>query len=146
MLINHKIPPFLLPELAPTRTVTSHLCKSCFVLIVSVQSVFAQQFPEPKAYVPKFLREVTTISSLGNCYPQYPRASLRNEEEGAVVIDYTVDRTGIVVDSKVEKSSTFQRLDDASVKVVARCKFRPAAIDGVPIKTSAKLQYVWKLP
>ncbi|WP_211466439.1 TonB family protein, partial [Collimonas silvisoli] len=57
----------------------------------------------------------TSAKIAGNCEkPEYPRTSLRNEEEGVVTVKLTIGADGNVVDSAVEKSSGFRDLDRAT--------------------------------
>lgn len=76
--------------------------------------------------------------------PEYPRASLVNEEQGTVVLALEIGVDGKVVDSKVEKSSGYKNLDKATLKL-ANCHFKPVVQDGKPIQSWAKFEYVWKL-
>lgn len=76
--------------------------------------------------------------------PEYPRASLVNEEQGTVVLSLQIATDGKVSDSKVEKSSGFKNLDKATMKL-AQCKFKPLIKDGKPEQAWAKFEYVWKL-
>lgn len=73
--------------------------------------------------------------------PEYPRASLVNEEQGVVLIAFLVAPDGNVIESKIEKTSGYKSLDKAAQKALSACKFKTKA------KESAwtKLDYVWKL-
>ncbi|MFC5475273.1 energy transducer TonB [Paraherbaspirillum soli] len=77
--------------------------------------------------------------------PEYPRTSLRNEEEGTVTLAFLIGVDGTVVDSKVEKSSGFRDLDRAAQAGLSLCKFKPATTDGKPEQSWTKMQYAWKL-
>lgn len=77
--------------------------------------------------------------------PEYPSASLRAQETGIVLLAFLIDTNGSVLESKVERSSGFRRLDDAALKALTLCKFRPATIDGKPERAWAKLEYEWKI-
>ena len=79
------------------------------------------------------------------CKPEYPKASLINEETGVVTMAFLVSAEGHVVDSKVEKSSGFKNLDKAAVKGISACKFRPGMKDGHADQTWAKVEYTWAL-
>jgi len=82
----------------------------------------------------------------GNCEkPEYPRTSLRNEEEGTVQIKMTIGTDGSVVESSVAKSSGFKDLDRAALKALSLCHFKPAMADGKPVQSSTSIPYVWKL-
>jgi protein TonB len=88
----------------------------------------------------------TSAKIAGNCEkPEYPRTSLRNEEEGVVTVKLTIGADGNVVDSAVEKSSGFRDLDKATLKAWSLCHFTPAMADGKAVQSSTKMQYVWKL-
>jgi len=81
-----------------------------------------------------------------SCHPpEYPAASRRSEEVGAVGLLFLIDAEGGVIESKVESSSGHSRLDDAALAALGRCKFKPGTIDGKPEQTWARLRYVWKL-
>ena len=56
----------------------------------------------------------------------YPSMSLRNREQGEVRLSMCINTKGEVSDVKVTKSSGFPRLDEATVKRVARLQFLPA--------------------
>lgn len=77
--------------------------------------------------------------------PAYPPASRRDREQGAVTLRFLVDSDGRALDSAVETSSGFPRLDEAARAALALCRFRPATVDGVPERSWARLRYVWKL-
>lgn len=88
----------------------------------------------------------TSAKVAGNCEkPEYPRTSLRNEEEGTVNVKLVIGVDGNVVDAAVEKSSGFKDLDRATLKAWSLCHFTPAMADGQPVQSSTRMQYVWKL-
>jgi len=88
----------------------------------------------------------TSAKIAGNCEkPEYPRSSLRNEEEGMVTVKLTIGADGNVLDSSIEKSSGFKDLDRATVKAWSLCHFSPAMADGKAVQSSTRMQYVWKL-
>ena len=89
--------------------------------------------------------DLTTLDTKTPCdRPEYPRASLVNEEQGTVVLSLQIAADGKVTDSKIEKSSGFKNLDKATMKL-ASCKFKPVSKDGKPEQSWAKFEYVWKL-
>ncbi len=92
-----------------------------------------------------FAAEVAATFDAKSCKAEYPKASLMNEEEGAVSLAFLVAADGSVVDSKIEKTSGFKTLDKAAVKGLSACKFKPGTKDGAPAQTWAKVDYVWKL-
>ncbi|KQV91340.1 energy transducer TonB [Massilia sp. Root351] len=92
-----------------------------------------------------FAAEVPAVFDAKNCKAEYPKASLLNEEQGAVSMAFLVSPGGEVVDSKVEKSSGYKNLDKAAVKAISACKFKPGTKDGAVAQTWTKVDYVWKL-
>jgi len=92
-----------------------------------------------------FAAEVPASFDAKTCKAEYPKASLMNEEEGAVSLAFLVTADGTVVDSKIEKTSGHKNLDKAAVKGLSACKFKPGTKDGAPAQTWAKVDYVWKL-
>jgi len=77
--------------------------------------------------------------------PEYPRNSLRDEEQGTVVLAFLIGIDGQVMDSRVEKSSGFKDLDKAARSALSVCRFKPGMIDGRPQQSWTKVHYVWKL-
>lgn len=81
-----------------------------------------------------------------NCEkPEYPGASRRLEEEGTVHLRFLVGVDGKVIQSEIEKSSGYRRLDEAARAGLARCQFRPATVDGKPEQAWASIKYTWRL-
>jgi len=77
--------------------------------------------------------------------PEYPPAALRAQETGIVLLAFLIDLNGTAVESKIERSSGSRRLDEAALKALGLCKFKPATFDGKPERAWAKIEYEWKL-
>ena len=77
--------------------------------------------------------------------PEYPIASKRMEEEGTVRLRFLVGVDGKVIQSEIEKSSGYKRLDEAARAGLSKCQFRPAMVDGKPEPGWATMPYVWRL-
>ncbi|HUX25647.1 MAG TPA: TonB family protein [Burkholderiales bacterium] len=77
--------------------------------------------------------------------PEYPPASLQAQETGIVLVAFLIDVNGAVIKSKVARSSGYRRLDEAARRALSLCKFKPAMVDGKPVRAWAKLEYQWKL-
>jgi periplasmic protein TonB len=77
--------------------------------------------------------------------PEYPSASRRLEEEGTVALRFLVGVDGKVIQSEIEKSSGFKRLDEAARAGLSKCQFRPALVDGKPEQAWASMKYTWRL-
>ncbi|MEO6920719.1 MAG: energy transducer TonB [Collimonas sp.] len=88
----------------------------------------------------------TSARVTGNCEkPEYPRTSLRNEEQGTVHVKLIIGADGSVVDAAIEKSSGFKELDRATLKAWSLCHFTPAMADGQPVQSATRMEYVWKM-
>jgi periplasmic protein TonB len=63
--------------------------------------------------------------------PVYPRESTRKRERGTVLLRVLVDALGHPSQIQVERSSGFDRLDNAARDAVAKALFRPHEVNGV---------------
>lgn len=89
---------------------------------------------------------VAAVADFSTCAkPEWPKASLRNEETGTVTLSFLIGVDGRVADSKVLKSSGFRDLDKAAVSGISKCKFKPGLTDGKPEQAWMQMQYVWTL-
>jgi protein TonB len=89
---------------------------------------------------------VAAVADFNTCAkPEWPKASLRNEETGTVTLSFLIGEDGRVADSKIVKSSGFRDLDKAAVTGISKCRFKPGLNDGKPEKAWMQMQYVWTL-
>jgi protein TonB len=80
-----------------------------------------------------------------NCRePEFPPASERLGEYGSVIVALLVGVDGKVIDSRVEQSSGFPRLDQAALKGLTRCRFTPGTVDGVPESSWHLMRYTFE--
>lgn len=77
--------------------------------------------------------------------PSYPKVALSNYEEGTVQLKFLVDVAGNVTESAIEESSGFKKLDVAAKNALAKCKFTPASVNGVVVKSWTSIKYSWRL-
>ena len=105
--------------------------------------VIAPTPPTPAPVAPVRTPPVVLASSCEK--PEYPSASRRANETGTVLLSFLIDQNGKVIDSKVERSSGFRRLDEAAKAGLGLCKFRPATVNGAPVQAWARIEYVWRL-
>jgi protein TonB len=106
----------------------------------SIGNVSATPAPAPAQVV------APVINVAANCQkPSYPSASVRNEEEGTVQLRFLIGVDGKVIDTKVEKSSGFSRLDEAAIRALSKCDFKPGTVNGKPEQSWARVDYKWKL-
>lgn len=73
----------------------------------------------------------------------FPLLSKRAKEQGTVVLRITVDVNGRLKEAWVQKSSGFERLDQAALKDIHSARFAPQMEDGKPVEwqTLAPLAY-----
>ncbi len=105
------------------------------------------QPPTPIAVTaPTHQRTSAVIDAKRGCdEPEYPSASRRAEETGTVTLRFLIDVDGRVVDSKIETSSGFPRLDRAARDALSRCTFKAGTVDGKPEQSWASIRYTWRL-
>jgi protein TonB len=84
-------------------------------------------------------------AEMAGCKPIWPNASLRNKETGAVTLAFFVGADGILLHSKIVKSSGFRDLDNAAHAGLRACTFHAAMENGKPVESWIKVQYVWKI-
>lgn len=98
------------------------------------------------AKAPESVRVPPVIDAKRSCaQPEYPAASRRAEESGTVTLRFLIDVDGKAVESAVEASSGFKRLDEAARSALARCRFKSGTVDGKPEQSWARIRYTWKL-
>jgi protein TonB len=100
----------------------------------------AQAAPNPNPV------RIPAVADFNTCAkPEWPKASLRNEETGTVTLSFLIGVDGRVADSKIVKSSGFRDLDKAAVTGISKCRFKPGMNDGKPEQAWMQMQYVWTL-
>jgi protein TonB len=94
----------------------------------------------PATTVPRF-----DAAYLHNPAPAFPLASRRLGEEGKVLLRVKVSAAGQPVAVDLEKSSNFERLDEAARHAVARWRFVPARRGDEPVDGSVIVPIVFRL-
>jgi periplasmic protein TonB len=105
----------------------------------------AAAIPATKPAAATLIRTAAVVDAAACAKPEYPRASLRAEETGVVTLSLLIGTDGLVVDSRVERSSGHPRLDEAARRALSLCRFKPAAVDGRAESSWARLEYVWRI-
>jgi protein TonB len=82
---------------------------------------------------------------LHNPRPAYPPLSRRLGEEGRVLLRVRVGADGQPVAVDVEKSSNFERLDEAARRAVGSWRFVPARRGDEPVEGSVSVPLVFRL-
>ena len=66
-------------------------------------------------------------------------------EQGNVLLRFFIDEAGTVLKREVERSSGYERLDEAAASGLSLCKFTPATFEDKPTSAWARLEYVFRL-
>lgn len=82
---------------------------------------------------------------LDNPRPNYPPLSRRLGEEGKVLLRVRVSPEGQAAAVDIEKSSNFERLDEAARQSIARWRFIPAKRGDKAIEASVIVPFVFRL-
>lgn len=79
-----------------------------------------------------------TGGRLKNPAPAYPYAAIRQGQQGLVMLEVLVDKTGRPTSVKIHQSSGFALLDQSALWTVRRWKFDPAHVGFIP--TNARIR------
>jgi TonB family protein len=77
--------------------------------------------------------------------PEYPKLSLRENEEGVAIVAFLVHADGTVGDSVVLVSTGFPALDRETQEALAKCAFKPATENGKPVEVWQPVTYTWSI-
>jgi protein TonB len=100
--------------------------------------------PAPAA-APPVIAARYDAAYLHNPRPAYPPISRRLGEEGRVLLRVRVGADGQPVAVDVEKSSNFERLDEAARRAVGSWRFVPARRGDEPVEGSVSVPLVFRL-
>lgn len=76
----------------------------------------------------------------------YPRELRRERVQGRVVVTFVVGRDGRVVEETVEVlSATRPEFGDATRKALPEFRFRPARVNGSPVRTRIQVPLLWEV-
>lgn len=124
---------------------SKYVSSTTFILITgffAATQSFAQEDKQTQQPVSADYRAYVDTSG---CTPIWPKASIRNEETGAVTLAFLVDAEGILRDSKIVRSSGFRDLDNVAHSALRGCTFHPATENGKPVKSWMNFVWVWKI-
>lgn len=105
-------------------------------------AITASSRPAPKA-APSMTKAPVVKASLCR-EPDYPAISERLGETGTVLLQLLVGVDGRVSQSKITRSSGYDRLDKAAQLALSRCKFEPGEVAGKPAPAWAELKYTFR--
>lgn len=75
--------------------------------------------------------------------PEWPREARRYEVDGITVVHFQIGADGNIEDAKVVKGSSWKLLDDAALRSLDTCKFKPGSGDAG--QSTYPIQFVWTL-
>ena len=87
-------------------------------------------------------RDAIPISTIR---PRYPSAALRNNQEGWVDVQYTVNVDGSVTNIQVTSAEPRHVFDNAAIDALRRAKFSPAMRDGTATASQQQKRIEFKL-
>ncbi len=94
------------------------------------------EFPGGRAELTKFLSKNVA----------YPRDAEKKGLEGRVIVSFTVEKTGEIIDVKILKGVS-ESLDKEAIRVVKLMpKWKPGKNNGVPVNVKYKVDIVYKIP
>ena len=111
-------------------------------IVVSIASIAGCAAP---AVVPSTVAATPAVAIYGSCpqKPVRPEAATRENRHGTVALSFHVDADNTLLASKVKRSSGHADLDEAARVGIAKCKFKAATQNGVPVRDWAQIKYVW---
>jgi TonB family protein len=75
--------------------------------------------------------------------PDYPKLSLKLEEEGVSSLGFLVRADGTVGRSVILNSSGSRTLDQAALDALSKCLFKPATVGGKAVDMWVPIAYYW---
>ena len=76
--------------------------------------------------------------------PIYPPELIASDVTGSATVVFIIDETGSVADARVE-SATRREFADSSLTAIRTWRFRPASLDGKPVKMSSRQHFPFAL-
>jgi TonB family protein len=83
------------------------------------------------------------LSSASCTTPEWPGEARRYEVDGITVVHFQIGADGNVDGAKVVRSSSWQLLDDAALRSLEQCKFKPERDEAA--RNIYPIQFVWTL-
>lgn len=127
------------PTPAPNAPATVQVAPAAPVLppsvpVAAIASPAAVPVPVPlpaPAPVVK-VQPSTDADDLYNPNQRYPRMSFSMGEQGTVVVRILIGAKGLPLKAELQKTSGFERLDQAALEYVMQSRYKPGTLNGVP--------------
>ena len=85
------------------------------------------------------------LASKASCTtPEWPSEARRYEVQGVTVVHFQISESGAVEDAKVARSSSWRLLDEAALRSLVRCSFKPDLAEAKRHQVFP-VQFVWTL-
>jgi len=102
-------------------------------LVVTVYKIKMNKNEASKIYAFKELDRAPEV--IKTVKPEYPEKLKREEIEGSVFVEVSLDENGVPIMVKVIKSSGYPEMDSAATKAAKEMRFTPALKDGKAVRT-----------
>jgi TonB family protein len=78
--------------------------------------------------------------------PEYPKSARKQRLSGQVVIEALVDTNGMIIDTKILRSSGYGILDSAALKAAEKSKFKPAQQRNKKVRVWISIPFRFPIP
>ena len=90
--------------------------------------------------------DINTFRDWINTNITYPQEALKIGAEGMVVVNFTVNNSGFLVNANILKSSGFKSLDDEAIRaILSSSQWIPAQLGGAIVAQQFNIPIVFKL-
>lgn len=123
------------PTPAPNAPATVQVAPAAPVLppsvpVAAVASPAPVPVPAPAPVVK--VQPSTDADDLYNPNQRYPRMSFSMGEQGTVMVRILIGAKGLPLKAELQKTSGFERLDQAALEYVMQSRYKPGTLNGVP--------------
>ena len=123
------------PTPAPYAPATVQVAPAAPVLppsvpVAAVASPAPVPVPVPAPVVK--VQPSTDADDLYNPNQRYPRMSFSMGEQGTVMVRILIGAKGLPLKAELQKTSGFERLDQAALEYVMQSRYKPGTLNGVP--------------
>ncbi len=121
------------PTQAPNAPATVQVAPAAPVLPLSVPvAAAATPTPVPAPAPVVKVQPSTDADDLYNPNQRYPRTSFSMGEQGTVMVRILIGAKGLPLKAELQKTSGFERLDQAALEYVMQSRYKPGTLNGVP--------------
>ena len=123
------------PTPAPNAPATVQVAPAAPVLPPSVPLAAVASpasVPVPVAAPVVKVQPSTDADDLYNPNQRYPRMSFSMGEQGTVIVRILIGAKGLPLKAELQKTSGFERLDQAALEYVMQSRYKPGTLNGVP--------------